>query len=47
MYLALHYASALVAMGPIFYIFCHNMWNAWQMYCYDRRRFLRDSHRKN
>lgn len=47
MYLALHYASALVAMGPIFYIFCHNMWNAWQMYCYDRRRFLRDSHRKS
>ncbi len=41
MYLALHYASALVAMGPIFYIVCHNTWNAWQMYQYDRRKFLR------
>lgn len=41
MYLALHYASALAAMGPIFYIVCHNTWNAWQMYQYDRRKFLR------
>ena len=41
MYLAVHYASALAAMGPIFYIVCHNTWNAWQMYQYDRRKLLR------
>jgi len=41
MYLALSYASPLIAMGPIFYILWHNSWNAWQMYRYDRRKFLR------
>ncbi|MEA4861704.1 MAG: bile acid:sodium symporter family protein [Victivallaceae bacterium] len=41
MYLALHYAGALVAMGPIFYVLWHNCWNAWQMYSYDRRRAIR------
>jgi len=41
MYLALHYAGALVAMGPIFYVLWHNCWNAWQMYSYDRRRAVR------
>ncbi len=41
MYLALHYANPFVAMGPIFYILWHNIWNAWQMYSYDRHRTLR------
>ncbi|MDD3155168.1 MAG: hypothetical protein PHS41_09890 [Victivallaceae bacterium] len=41
MYLALHYAGALVAMGPIFYVLWHNCWNAWQMYSYDRRKLKR------
>lgn len=41
MYLALSYAGPLVAMGPIFYVLWHNSWNAWQMFRYDRRRFLR------
>lgn len=41
LYLALHYATALVSLGPIFYIFCHNAWNAWQMYAYDRRKAIR------
>jgi len=37
-YLALHYANALVALGPIFYVIYHNTWNAWQIYRYDRRK---------
>ena len=41
MYLALSFAGPLIAMGPIFYVLWHNSWNAWQMYCYDRRQFLR------
>lgn len=44
MYLALQYAGALVAMGPIFYILWHNTWNAYQMYQYDRRRNMRHAH---
>ena len=44
MYLALQYAGALVAMGPIFYILWHNTWNAYQMYQYDRRRNIRHAH---
>ncbi len=31
-YLALTYASPLVALGPTFYIVCHNLWNAWQLH---------------
>lgn len=30
-YLALTYASPLVALGPTFYIICHNLWNSWQL----------------
>lgn len=37
-YLALTYASPLIALGPIFYVFWHNCWNALQMYRYDLRR---------
>lgn len=38
MFLSLHYAGPFVAMGPIFYILWHNLWNAFQMYRYDRRQ---------
>jgi len=37
MYLALTYANPLVAMGPIAYILWHNVWNAVQMFIYDRK----------
>lgn len=30
-YLALTYASPLVALGPTFYVLWHNLWNAWQL----------------
>jgi len=32
MFIALQFAGPLVALGPIFYILWHNLWNAWQMY---------------
>lgn len=38
MFLALQFANPLVAIGPIFYIICHNSWNAVQMFLYDRHR---------
>lgn len=31
-YLALTYASPLVAMGPTFYVIWHNLWNSWQLH---------------
>ena len=43
LYLALHYAGPLVALGTIFYILWHNTWNAWQMYDYDKRKLLKKS----
>ena len=46
-YLALHYANALVALGPIFYVIYHNTWNAWQIYHYDRRKQRRRAAMKN
>lgn len=36
MFLAMHFASPLAALGPIFYILWHNTWNAWQMYVCDK-----------
>ena len=39
MYLALAYASTpAAALGPIFYILWHNLWNAWQIYRHDSTR---------
>ncbi|MFO1449783.1 MAG: hypothetical protein U1F61_16615 [Opitutaceae bacterium] len=32
LYLALTYASPLVALGPTFYILWHNLWNSWQLH---------------
>jgi bile acid:Na+ symporter, BASS family len=31
-YLALTYASPLVALGPTFYVIWHNLWNSWQLH---------------
>lgn len=31
-YLALTYANPLVALGPTFYVFWHNLWNSWQLH---------------
>ena len=31
-YLAITYASPLVALGPTFYVVWHNLWNSWQLH---------------
>ena len=31
-YLALAYASPLVALGPTCYVIWHNLWNSWQLH---------------
>jgi len=36
-YLALAYASPLVALGPTFYVIWHNLWNSWQLHRAGRR----------
>lgn len=36
-YLALAYASPLVALGPTFYVVWHNLWNSWQLHRASRR----------
>ena len=36
-YLALTYASPLVAMGPTSYVIWHNLWNSWQLHRASRR----------
>ncbi len=33
-YLAMTYASPLVALGPTFYVLWHNLWNSWQLHNY-------------
>lgn len=38
LYLALTFASPLAALGPTFYVICHNTWNACQLFMYDRKR---------
>lgn len=37
-YLAMAYASPLVALGPTFYVIWHNLWNSWQLHRQGRRR---------
>jgi BASS family bile acid:Na+ symporter len=38
-WIALMYANPLVALGPTFYVLCHNSYNAWQLArCPDRSR---------
>ena len=41
MSLALSFASPLAALGPTFYVICHNFWNACQLFMFDRRRSRR------
>lgn len=36
-YLALTYASPVVALGPTFYVVWHNLWNSWQLHRAARR----------
>lgn len=31
-YLAMTYASPLIALGPTFYVIWHNLWNSWQLH---------------
>jgi BASS family bile acid:Na+ symporter len=35
-YLALTYASPVVALGPTFYVIWHNLWNSWQLHLASR-----------
>lgn len=45
-YLAMTYASPLVALGPTCYVVCHNLWNSWQLHRSDQReRALRSAAR--
>jgi len=37
-WVALTFVSPLAALGPAFYILCHNSWNAWQMHCVTRKK---------
>ncbi|MDR0901412.1 MAG: hypothetical protein LBM92_01415, partial [Opitutaceae bacterium] len=37
-YLAMTYASPLVALGPTCYVICHNLWNSWQLHRQGARR---------
>ena len=43
--LALSFASPLAALGPTFYVICHNAWNSCQLFMYDRRRARREARR--
>ena len=38
LYLAMTFASPLAALGPTFYVICHNTWNACQLFIYDRKQ---------
>lgn len=37
-YLALAYASPVVALGPTSYVIWHNLWNSWQLHVASRRQ---------
>ncbi len=41
LYLAMTFANPLVALGPTFYVVCHNTWNACQLFIFDRRKSAR------
>ena len=40
LYLALQYASPVAALGPAFYIFWHNLWNAIQLHFHGRKKLI-------
>ncbi len=37
-WVALTFISPLVAMGPVFYVLYHNLYNTWQIYRFERQR---------
>ena len=46
MSLALSFASPLAALGPTFYVICHNLWNSCQLFLHDRRDAKREARRR-
>lgn len=46
LYLAQAFASPLVALGPTFYVICHNFWNSCQLFMFDRRDARREERRR-
>ena len=46
LYLAQTFASPLAALGPTFYVICHNAWNSCQLFMYDRRRARKEERRR-
>ena len=46
LYLAQTFASPLAALGPTFYVICHNAWNSCQLFMYDRRSARREERRR-
>ena len=43
--LATMFASPLAALGPTFYVICHNVWNSCQLFMFDRRDAAREARR--
>jgi BASS family bile acid:Na+ symporter len=37
-WIALTFINPLVAMGPVFYILYHHLYNSWSLYQFERRR---------
>ena len=46
LHLAQAFASPLVALGPTFYVICHNFWNSCQLFMFDRRDARREERRR-
>ena len=44
--LATSFASPLAALGPTFYVICHNVWNSCQLFMFDRRDARREERRR-
>ena len=44
--LAMTFSGPLAALGPTFYVLWHNLWNAAQMFLYDRRKKCKSDLRK-
>jgi len=38
LWVALTYFSPIIALGPIFYIICHNCYNSWQMWIIEKNK---------
>ena len=43
--LATTFATPLAALGPTFYVICHNLWNSCQLFMFDRRDAKREARR--